>query len=615
MSNYYHNSGNNKGTNNLGNSSNSAAGNGKAHAPYNFVPLNEKVVKSEWETWKGLPPFDRYNKDTLSGTIQISLTTKTPLYIRDMKPKMEDDNPVTFFGKSIGEARIPGSSIRGMIRNLVEIASYGKFHFTDRDRRLYYRAVADTSSLGQSYRSDMLDMNGIKPKANPGVLIKEGEEYYIKPSKKVDGVSIFRIDKSHPVFAGMKGFKRIKFIPVREKEHQEEKRIFRYAEVSTVGTTGTDEGYVIKTGNMFKKKREWIIFLSDQNRTPIPVPKKVIEDYKNDITRNEQFDLLNALKNNPNGVPCFYLANQEKVTVFGHNPFFRKPYGKSIGDFIPKALNESETPDISEAIFGNELHAASRVFFEDLFLNPGQKDIFLEKTSPKILASPKPTTFQHYIKQPLGERTPRERLISWKDKGDIRGYKLYWHRDTQKTDAHCWSEGKIVNNAQHTIVTPVIPGIVFTGAIRFDNLSPIELGALLFVLELPENHYHKLGMGKPLGLGSVKIETSVSLSDRNSETGRYTKLFTENTWHLGNNDADDKIKGWISEFERFVLNAIEPSKGNGKLWDTERMKKLKKMLDFGNTQKQNWNEKTRYMQITPVNEFKDRKVLPEPEEV
>jgi CRISPR-associated protein (TIGR03986 family) len=303
---------------------------------------------------------------------------------------------------------------------------------------------------------------------------------------------------------------------------------------------------------------------------------------------------------------------------FGHTGYYRLAYRLSIADHVPnRSENEKTEPDITEAIFGDKDNASSRVYFEDLRLDSKITEEIFENTAfLKVLSSPKPTTFQHYLEQQ--DKSNPKALKHWNSINTrIRGYKLYWHRNTPRTGDHSWSESEVVEegDTQHTAVTPIKPGIVFTGAIRFENLSPIELGALLFVLKLPENHYHKLGMGKPLGLGSIEIETSVLLSDRNSVSGRYTKLFSDNSWHLGNKDAGDEIKGWISEFEKYVLDIIKPPNNNGKLWDTERMIKLKKMLDFGNAQKQNWNEKTRYMRITPMNEFKDRRVLPEPEEM
>jgi len=117
-----------------------------AKAPYNFVPLHKKVVEAQ-----NIPEFDKYHKDRYSGYIELSITTKTPIYIR--RDKEEHD----FFSIKNGSPIIPGSSLRGMVRTLVEIVSFGKFSFVDSKRRLYYRAVGDTSSLGDRYRAYLTD--------------------------------------------------------------------------------------------------------------------------------------------------------------------------------------------------------------------------------------------------------------------------------------------------------------------------------------------------------------------------------------------------------------------------------------------------------------------------
>ena len=52
----------------------------------------------------------------------------------------------------------------------------------------------------------------------------------------------------------------------------------------------------------------------------------------------------------------------------------------------------------------------------------------------------------------------------------------------------------------------VKPGTEFTFDIHITNLSKVELGALLWLLSLPQEHYHRFGGGKPLGFGSVRLE-------------------------------------------------------------------------------------------------------------
>ena len=49
-------------------------------------------------------------------------------------------------------------------------------------------------------------------------------------------------------------------------------------------------------------------------------------------------------------------------------------------------------------------------------------------------------------------------------------------------------------------------GTIFTFDCWVTNLSDVEVGGLLWLLELPPDHYHRLGGGKPLGFGSVRMD-------------------------------------------------------------------------------------------------------------
>ena len=46
--------------------------------------------------------------------------------------------------------------------------------------------------------------------------------------------------------------------------------------------------------------------------------------------------------------------------------------------------------------------------------------------------------------------------------------------------------------------------------IHFTNLSKVELGALIWLLELEANHFHRFGGGKPFGFGSVTLSLAAS---------------------------------------------------------------------------------------------------------
>ncbi len=70
-------------------------------------------------------------------------------------------------------------------------------------------------------------------------------------------------------------------------------------------------------------------------------------------------------------------------------------------------------------------------------------------------------------------------------------------------------------------------GTEFFFDIHVTNLSAVELGALLWLLSLPEGHFHRFGGGKPLGFGSVRLEIipeETRLSDGNGWKKFYSSL-------------------------------------------------------------------------------------------
>ena len=90
-------------------------------APFNFVPLNDKVFFPPWaEDISHDIPFE----DGESGVIDIEITAKSPIFIRD------HDNPEEFCNHN-GEYYIPATSVKGMVRNVLEIMSFSKMNMID----------------------------------------------------------------------------------------------------------------------------------------------------------------------------------------------------------------------------------------------------------------------------------------------------------------------------------------------------------------------------------------------------------------------------------------------------------------------------------------------------
>jgi len=127
----------------------------------NFIDINEKVLLVEDKDVSHDIPF----KNEYSGVITIDIVSKSPIYIRNHY--VEEDEPYSYMGldqKPIskkfchynGTPYIPSSSIKGMIRNILELISYGKLKDKTLDK--YIEEKTDVKSL---HRSEKLDLSEV----------------------------------------------------------------------------------------------------------------------------------------------------------------------------------------------------------------------------------------------------------------------------------------------------------------------------------------------------------------------------------------------------------------------------------------------------------------------
>jgi len=321
------------------------------------------------------------------------------------------------------------------------------------------------------------------------------------------------------------------------------------------------------------------------------------------------------------GQPVFYLLKEDgTVDFFGHTRFFRVQYPFSPYDLIPDELKRDTDLDLAEALFGfvrGKNARAGRVFVTNAQLLPNQKETTGETITPRILSTPKPTTFQHYLVQDKPDwfikgRKLTTRLHDYSEgHAVLRGNKLYWHKGPVSLQDIREPNPKQpgTDDKQHTNIRPLRIGVEFKFKIHFENLAGYELGALLWVLQVAadERYRLKLGMGKPLGMGAVKIQGDLNLIDREK---RYRELFDQENW-AECAASSDRAKH-VAAFEQFVLQ--KTGNGNAKsLADVERIQMLLKMLSWEDRPA---NEDIRYMEIrdpqTRANEYKGRPVLPDP---
>jgi CRISPR-associated protein (TIGR03986 family) len=174
-----------------------------AKAPFNFIPLPEAIVITD-------PPPDHDKFSGLSGYFTVKLTTQSPIYIRGLLTEREfklqennkdiDENEInkdTPFRKIVknkpdfinyGDATkpvIPGSSLRGMIRNLFEIVTYSKIQHVSNVPKIFYRAVAaDREDAQKEEYKEIVSGKTVVA----GYLEHKDGEWWVHPAKSAKSV-------------------------------------------------------------------------------------------------------------------------------------------------------------------------------------------------------------------------------------------------------------------------------------------------------------------------------------------------------------------------------------------------------------------------------------------
>lgn len=187
---------------------------------------------------------------------------------------------------------------------------------------------------------------------------------------------------------------------------------------------------------------------------------------------------------------------------------------------------------------------AGRVRFSHAYLSEDRgafDDITLA-----ILSSPKPTTTRFYLRPARGK--PRNGLeddeAGYDGNNVLRGRKFYRHNGEAQPQEYERATvpgyaGK--DDQNRTVRGARKPGNKFRFTINFENLMPVELGALLWTIELREGSqqfHHRLGYAKPLGFGSVRVNVvGLEIIDM---AARYVSLEED-----GQQDVLSRLGYWV----------------------------------------------------------------------
>lgn len=640
-----------------------------AIAPYNFVPLPEAVLTvNDFD----LKLHDTYKAELLTGTLSCTLKTESPLYVRAARTweeyinKDKDGKSTTpsdpYYGETKDTLLIPGSSLRGMLRNLVEVVSYSRISPVTRNP-LFYRTV-DVSSIGKAYGKRMsggdAGQQGWFTLSKAGYMVKENGDYFIYPAREIFSTQHFRVHEDVALAAGLKSKKgeplapmaerndsgrwrpnknyhwmreRVWFKPVQPTSHLPESPTY-YADVSEIRPynegakpDGSDwqQGWFIAGGWVPStkgggKKRHWIIGprLEDKEAR-IPVGDEDIDLYDTltgGRTQAVKKDDMSVLPKDENEyIPCFYSSwkdeNGKERIAFGHTGMFRLPYLQSPAEMLPNEIKTVVGYDLAEALFGfvdqarSERGAvAGRVFVTDAKLNGDPKKAVMESEmvfSDQALSGPKPTTIQHYLNQNDPDRPENLKHYDNNPNEDtaLRGHKFYWHVGASADlDKRLSRAPKHRPGDQLNKFKPVKAGQKFNFEIHFENLHPRELGALLWVLDKASGD-HRLKLGMGKPYGLGSVEITYDVA-LTDRARRYDDLFDGDSWNTGFiSDVQSKIESAKEAFRNFVLQDKGGSVRN--IEDLSRIQEMLALLDWRNRPSE---EKTRYMEL---DEFTGRK--------
>ena len=525
--------------------------------PYTFVE-GEETKKYEGMAKRG----------GNTGVFTCRIYPKTPILIPDPFDKSKfrnddssndnsDDNKsehyaYKFLHIGVGENTkpiIPGSSIRGPLRNMYETL---------------------TDSCYATAKPNQYITARPKKAFEPGLIKKTGNNWELHQAKRYK-FQIYEYFKelgkpTDPNFSVMsyediaKEYgKQVAFNLHTKKVNVNGKDIIQYY-ATDIGNEKTEKSGYYYIGEYISNKKYESIF-SEQNKIEKITPniikqafdalKDTLKVYRDEKV-NQKFVKsigkwnadqhggyanvdLEAFERNGGVLPIWYKEVNGKY-YFSLASIGRFKYYTPI-DSILKKKNKMPCADLKKlckacslfGMVGNEEGLGSSIRITDAIFEGNISDSIKEYNLTE-LRTPHPSYLPFYAKT--------DNYLSGYDysKCNIRGRKFYWHFKLDYNKLNNLPEDKV-----DTKMCGIDKGS-FTFKVYFENISDEQLAELATLLCLGENdkdgkRCYKLGHGKPLGFGSAKILVeNIQIRDFKSKEHKY---IIKSCTNLGND-----IKGW-----------------------------------------------------------------------
>ncbi len=506
--------------------------------PYNFIPFPEKKAAAYAE-----------EGEKHTGVIEYSITTKSPLFIpnttsdKAFEGNVEDHksfdfysytqlSPARTYNQEYQEPVIPGSELRGMLRSVYET-------LTDSCMGILNENNYPIMRIQESYKAGLL-----KRRVNGDYQLVEAEDCIYR-----------KLNKNNPTHDPKKKYLLLYML---EKTPEGSKVYFnkRVREgkckslIESISTSRdaahNEEGYLIKgmPDGSIEKKHNCHVFIPQNSKAAevtdqdIERLKQVLKAYQEEPTASqnpkpyEEYEkqLEAFLKGKTNEYfPVYYSKVNEELLYLAPACFTKEPSTHTLkelaGDMAPCKALAKNCPACD--LFGmmgenNEQASGSKIRFADAYVAEKKENAayYDEIITLETLGKPRINNVEFYLQRPENADFWNYDYYTEKGRmaiamGKLRGRKFYWHQN-----------GKILpksveKSKLNKTVRPVSSDNVFIGKLFFDGITGKQLEQLLWLLnggnseEQPENGpiAYKLGMGKPLGMGSVVLQVT-NLTER-----------------------------------------------------------------------------------------------------
>jgi len=510
-------------------------------APFNFVPLNEKVFFPPWaEDVSHDVPFE----DGESGEIEVTITAKSPIFIRNHSD--DKNNPSTEFCNYNGEYYIPATSVKGMVRNVLEIMSFSKMSFLDDTtyslRDLKYDKYLDEFKDGKVQCGWLYYNDGVLKLQDCGIpyRVKYDEidryfkinfkRYFMDGNFKNSNSPYKRAEKKYELLNSLskqnifeKSFK----ITLKETDRSGRKLL-------SFDSNGNIKGKLVLTGHPSPRKEPKegrksgkiydFVFEEKENSSILEIDKKVFDNFKfayfdgrdKQPKESQDWTFWKQKLHNGQKIPVFFHKDiTGKVNSFGLSYLYKFPYKFSI---MQKLLenHRAKEQDLAQTMFGYvdkdiKQSLKGRVYFSHAKNINGAVEL---ESRYVLLGGPKASYYPIYLVQNGDE---------YKTLMDSNSVLAGWKRYPIHNSFKHKCDGK---STQTTLITPLKDGVKFLSKVKFHNLKKAEIGALLSAISFhnSEKCYHNLGMAKPYGYGKVKVDI-VNMKGLKYSKEEYLKYF------------------------------------------------------------------------------------------